>query len=129
MSLLPVAMSICVSFISAILILGAPAEMYMYGTQYWITWIGLSLASLLAGLIFVPLLYPLNLTSSYEVFLKSNLFHINIFDLHACIVYIIAMTMMTVNSFLQYLGLRFNSKIARVMGSLLLITSQVLLEH
>ena len=67
MSTIPVAMSICVSFISAILILGAPAEMYMYGTQYWLTWIGLTIASVLAALLFVPLLYPLKLTSSYEV--------------------------------------------------------------
>ncbi|OWF48977.1 sodium-coupled monocarboxylate transporter 1 [Mizuhopecten yessoensis] len=67
MQLLPIAISILVSFMSAILILGTPAEMYMEGTQYFLYVIGIMLAVVLAALIFVPLLYPLNLTSSFEV--------------------------------------------------------------
>jgi len=35
MSLFPMTMSLACSFISAITILGTPAEMYVYGTQYW----------------------------------------------------------------------------------------------
>ena len=35
MSVFPTTMSIACSFISAITILGTPAEMYIYGTQYW----------------------------------------------------------------------------------------------
>ena len=35
MSVFPTTMSIACSFISAITILGTPAEMYVYGTQYW----------------------------------------------------------------------------------------------
>ena len=34
LKILPVALSILVSFVSAVGILGNPAEMYAYGTQY-----------------------------------------------------------------------------------------------
>ena len=64
---IPVSISLVVSFISAISILGAPAEMYVYGTQYWMYIFGMSLGCLFSAVIFVPLLYPLRLTSSYEV--------------------------------------------------------------
>lgn len=67
MKLLPIAVSILVSFISAILILGTPAEMYTAGTEYWMLAGGMSMANLLAAIIFVPMLHPLKLTSSYEV--------------------------------------------------------------
>ncbi|KAK3580515.1 hypothetical protein CHS0354_009467 [Potamilus streckersoni] len=66
MKLIPVAVSILVSFMSAILILGTPAEMYTEGTQYFIYLFGMIIAVILAALIFVPLLYPLKLTSSFE---------------------------------------------------------------
>ena len=67
MQLIPVALSILVSFMSAILILGTPAEMYTKGTQYFLYIIGIMLAVVLAAQLFVPLLYPLKLTSSFEV--------------------------------------------------------------
>jgi sodium-coupled monocarboxylate transporter 8/12 len=67
MQLVPIAISILVSFMSAILILGTPAEMYTQGTQYFMYVIGMILAVILAAQLFVPLLYPLNLTSSFEV--------------------------------------------------------------
>ncbi|XP_064614238.1 sodium-coupled monocarboxylate transporter 2-like [Liolophura sinensis] len=66
MRLLPISVSILVSFISAILILGTPAEMYTAGTEYWMLAGGMSMANLLAAIIFVPMLHPLKLTSSYE---------------------------------------------------------------
>jgi hypothetical protein len=49
------------------LILGSPAEIYTEGTQYFIYVFGIMLACLLAAQLFVPLLYPLKLTSSFEV--------------------------------------------------------------
>lgn len=67
MSILPVALSILSAFLSAILILGTPAEVYMEGTQYWMYVFGQMMSCVLAALLFVPLLYPLRLTSSYEV--------------------------------------------------------------
>ena len=59
------------SFMSAIMILGASAEMYTHGTQYWIIWFGIGIASVLSILLFVPLLYPLKLTSANEVNIAS----------------------------------------------------------
>lgn len=67
LQLVPVAISILVSFMSAILILGTPAEMYTQGTQYFMYMFGIMLAIILASQLFVPLLYPLQLTSSFEV--------------------------------------------------------------
>lgn len=67
MQLFPIAISIMASFISAVLILGTPAEMYMAGTLYMIYIIGACIGCILASLCFVPLMYPLKLTSSYEV--------------------------------------------------------------
>lgn len=67
MQLLPVAVSILVSFMSAILILGTPAEMYTAGTLYFMYLLGMILAIILSSALFVPLLYPLTLTSSFEV--------------------------------------------------------------
>ncbi|KAL8568333.1 hypothetical protein ACOMHN_040906 [Nucella lapillus] len=66
MSIVPIAVSILVSFMSAILILGTPAEMYTAGTEFVVHLVGLLLAVLISALVFVPLLYPLKLTSSFE---------------------------------------------------------------
>ena len=66
-SVFPVALSTLAAFLSAILILGTPAEVYMQGTEYWIYALGMMLSCVFAVLLFVPLLYPLRLTSSYEV--------------------------------------------------------------
>ncbi|ELT90106.1 hypothetical protein CAPTEDRAFT_166259 [Capitella teleta] len=66
MSILPVSISVLSAFLSAILILGTPAEIYTEGTQYWMYVIGQMFSCIFAALLFVPLLYPLRLTSSYE---------------------------------------------------------------
>ncbi|KAH3802750.1 hypothetical protein DPMN_156432 [Dreissena polymorpha] len=90
MQLVQVAITILVSFISAILILGMPAEMYTAGTLYFLYLIGMILAIILSALIFVPLLYPLSLTSSFE-----------------------------------YLQMRFNSRAAKLTGTVIMIIQQV----
>ncbi|XP_056002478.1 sodium-coupled monocarboxylate transporter 1-like [Ostrea edulis] len=66
LKIVPVATSILVSFLSAILILGAPAEMYFKGTQYYLYMFGQMTAVVLATVLFVPLFYPLKLTSMYQ---------------------------------------------------------------
>lgn len=66
LSCLPVAVSILVSFQSAILILGAPAEMYTKGTQYYLYMFGQMWAVVMATVLFVPLFFPLKMTSMYE---------------------------------------------------------------
>ena len=67
MNFFPVSMSLLASFMSAITLLGTPAEMYNYGTMYW--WIGISyLFSVgMAAHIYVPIFYNLKVTSCYEV--------------------------------------------------------------
>ena len=67
MSVWPVSLSMLSAFLSAILILGTPAEVYVEGTEYWVYMFGMMASCVFAVLIFVPLLYPLKLTSSYEV--------------------------------------------------------------
>lgn len=65
--MLPVSISILVSFVSAIAILGLPAEMYTEGTMFIYVNFGMLIGCLFASFTFVPLLYPLKLTSSFEV--------------------------------------------------------------
>ena len=64
---LPVALSMFMSYVSAILVLGNTAEMYQYGVQQWLAMFGSGIAFFLSGLIFVPLFFPLKVTSSFEV--------------------------------------------------------------
>ena len=64
---IPVTMSILVSFVSGILVLGTPAEMYTRGTQLFMRTIGYCLACVLSSLLFVPLFFNLKVTSSFEV--------------------------------------------------------------
>lgn len=66
MNPIPVALSILASFMSAITLLGTPAEMYNYTTMYW--YIGLGYLFVVAGAahIFIPVFYRLRVTSAYE---------------------------------------------------------------
>lgn len=64
---IPAALSILVSGISAILVLGEPAEMYTHGSQLLLKTFGYCLIAFLSGFIFVPIFYPLKLKSSFEV--------------------------------------------------------------
>ena len=63
----PVMLSILASFLSAILIIGVPADVYMTGFVYIFFALAMGLGTLVAALYFVPLLYPLKITSAYEV--------------------------------------------------------------
>ncbi|KAG7214205.1 hypothetical protein KM043_001548 [Ampulex compressa] len=66
MSVFPISMSLIASYISGIAILGLPAEMYVYGTQFWTVIIADSLVSLTMALVYLPVFYGLGITSSYE---------------------------------------------------------------
>ena len=68
--LLPVLLSIFMSNTSAILVLGNTAEMYLYGTQMWIVSWGVALSTLISSYLFVPLIYPLKITSVITVSLS-----------------------------------------------------------
>lgn len=67
MGVVPVAISMLSSFISAVTVLGVPAEIYMYNTMYWWIVVGFIIAAFGAAHIFIPVFYNLSLTSSFEV--------------------------------------------------------------
>ncbi|XP_033746633.1 sodium-coupled monocarboxylate transporter 1-like [Pecten maximus] len=66
LNILPVAMSMTVSFQSSIMLLGNPAEMYVYGVPFMWQAIGLVLSNLFALCSIIPLIHPLKITSVYE---------------------------------------------------------------
>ncbi|XP_071493672.1 sodium/iodide cotransporter-like, partial [Diadema antillarum] len=66
MGIIPVSMSIMVSFISAISVIGTPGEIYMYDTMFLWGVIAYILPNLLLVRLFMPLFFKLNITSVYE---------------------------------------------------------------
>ena len=68
LGILPTAISMFISFQSAIMILGLTAEMYQYGAQYliWVI-IGICSAILITERIIVPWIYPLKIVSINDV--------------------------------------------------------------
>lgn len=71
MAVLPVAISLLVSFESSIMMLGTPAEIYRYGIQWIWANLGFFCANLLAIKVMVPLIHPLKITSANEVIYPS----------------------------------------------------------
>ncbi|KAJ8311408.1 hypothetical protein KUTeg_010763 [Tegillarca granosa] len=66
MKVIPIAISILVSFQSAILIIGTPAEMYTVDSMFFINTFGSMLGCILTSILFVPLFYNLKTVSVYE---------------------------------------------------------------
>ncbi|XP_060773303.1 solute carrier family 5 member 6a isoform X2 [Neoarius graeffei] len=66
MSCLPVSLSLLATFQSAVAILGAPAEIYAYGTQYWFLGCSYFLGLLIPAHVFIPVFYRLRLSSAYQ---------------------------------------------------------------
>ncbi|XP_071091565.1 sodium-coupled monocarboxylate transporter 1-like [Haliotis cracherodii] len=66
MTLIPVTFSICVSFMSAVFILGIPSEIYNNGGIYWLYAIGYIPVYIVSALVFVPMFTSLNLSSGYQ---------------------------------------------------------------
>ncbi|XP_033760790.1 sodium-coupled monocarboxylate transporter 1-like [Pecten maximus] len=69
--MLPVAISLVVSFQSSILVLGYPAEVYIYGGDLLWESVGLMIAMLVSARVVAPLFHPLKLTSVFEGGLKA----------------------------------------------------------
>ncbi|XP_063399336.1 sodium-coupled monocarboxylate transporter 1-like [Mytilus trossulus] len=63
---LPVALSILASFFSASTLLGTPAEIYEYGTQYWVSVFGAMLAPVTGALLFGPMFFKLKVVSVFQ---------------------------------------------------------------
>lgn len=66
MSTFPVAMSLIASYVSGVTILGTPAEIYNYGTQYWLVIVGITLSCVCVATVYLPVFCTLRLSSSYE---------------------------------------------------------------
>ncbi|XP_043249567.1 sodium-coupled monocarboxylate transporter 1-like isoform X2 [Colletes gigas] len=66
MSIFPISMSLIASYISGIAILGLPAEMYVYGTQYWSILFADLCVPVTMAVVYLPVFYGLGITSSYE---------------------------------------------------------------
>ena len=66
MSLFPVSASLVASFISGVTILGTPAEIYNFGTQYWITIISIFFSGVVVATVYAPVFVSLGLNSVYE---------------------------------------------------------------
>ena len=54
---IPMAISLCASFNSAYMILGIPAEIYTFGSQFYVMILGTGIGVFLAGEIWIPVLY------------------------------------------------------------------------
>jgi sodium-coupled monocarboxylate transporter 8/12 len=52
---------------SAITLLGTPAEIYQYGSMYWFIGVSYFLVIPAAAYLYLPVFYGLELTSAYEV--------------------------------------------------------------
>ncbi|XP_046571641.1 sodium-dependent multivitamin transporter-like [Haliotis rubra] len=68
MGTVPVALSVTVTFLSALTLLGMPAEVYIHDTMFWLLALGMILAVAGAAHLFIPILYRLGVTSVYEYF-------------------------------------------------------------
>ncbi|XP_009896787.2 sodium-coupled monocarboxylate transporter 1 [Dryobates pubescens] len=66
MSALPVALSLTASFMSAVTVLGTPAEIYRYGAIFCMFAFTYALVVLCSAEIFLPVFYKLGITSTYE---------------------------------------------------------------
>ena len=76
MSILPVSLSLLASFLSAITLLGTPAEIYTYDIMYF--WLVPSYFIMipLAAHVYAPIFYNLKLTSVFEVIKSVFLFRV-----------------------------------------------------
>ncbi|XP_019638106.1 PREDICTED: sodium-coupled monocarboxylate transporter 1-like [Branchiostoma belcheri] len=66
MHVVPVAMSLMASFMSAITVLGTPAEVYTHGTMFWMFWITYIFMIVISAHLYMPVFFNLGVTSAYE---------------------------------------------------------------
>ncbi|CAB3231287.1 unnamed protein product [Arctia plantaginis] len=66
MSILPIAISLMASYLSAFTIVDAPSEIYNYGLQYWLVVFGILFSCIIVSLVYLPVYFTLSLSSSYE---------------------------------------------------------------
>lgn len=67
MTAVPVALSLTASFMSAVTVLGTPAEVYRFGAMFSVFAISYAFTVLISSEVFLPVFYRLGITSTYEV--------------------------------------------------------------
>ncbi|XP_061435058.1 sodium-coupled monocarboxylate transporter 1-like [Lethenteron reissneri] len=66
MGALPVALSLTASFMSAVTVLGTPAEVYCYGAMFWIFGLTYGVVVVVTAEVYLPVFYRLGITSTNE---------------------------------------------------------------
>ncbi|XP_063783897.1 sodium-coupled monocarboxylate transporter 1 [Pseudophryne corroboree] len=66
MTAVPVALSLTASFMSAVTVLGTPAEVYRFGAMFSIFAITYAIVVVVSSEVFLPVFYRLGITSTYE---------------------------------------------------------------
>ena len=74
MTCVPVALSLTASFMSAVTVLGAPADVYRFGASYILYAVAYTFVVLLTAELFVPVFYASGITSTYEVMYRPVCF-------------------------------------------------------
>uniref|UniRef100_A0A8C5DE94 Sodium/iodide cotransporter n=1 Tax=Gouania willdenowi TaxID=441366 RepID=A0A8C5DE94_GOUWI len=72
MPAVPVGLSLCASFMSAVQVLGVPAEGFRYGFKFLYMCLGQSINSLLTAYFFLPVFFRLGITSTNQVRMKPT---------------------------------------------------------
>ena len=67
MRMIPVAIGLMVSYLSAVSLLGVSSENYVYGTQYAVINISYGLATPFAAYFYLPVFFKLGTASTFEV--------------------------------------------------------------
>lgn len=67
MSVIPVAIGLMASYLSAVSLLGVSSEIYVYGSQYMVINISYGIATAFVVYFYLPVFFKLNATSAFEV--------------------------------------------------------------
>ena len=70
----PIAISILVSFLSAISLLGLPGEIYTYGTQFYVVIFSYVLVCAATSTVYIPMFRRIKITSVNEVRKSTSFF-------------------------------------------------------
>lgn len=72
MPAIPVGLSLCASFMSAVQVLGVPSEGFRYGFKFLYMCLGQSINTLLTAYLFLPVFFRLGITSTNQVLISSR---------------------------------------------------------
>lgn len=74
MPAVPVGLSLCASFMSAVQVLGVPSEGFRFGFKFLYMCLGQSINSLLTAYLFLPVFFRLGITSTNQVTMTLQFF-------------------------------------------------------